>query len=102
MDHISRVLPGVLRKRGIGVHAHAAMLVYRAQKWLNERLPGLADALRVVELKDGVLLIESAHSIAAQECQSVAQDLIEFLQKEASSHIREIRIVRGTKPLERA
>lgn len=95
MDHISRLLPRVLQKRGIAQHATAALVVYRAKLWLREHLPHLESSLRVTTLRDGVLMIECVHPIAAQECQGASKALLTYLQEESGTVVTEIRTVRS-------
>ena len=96
MDSLSSILPRVLHKRGLHGHATAALVTHKAYDWLRAAIPNDIDQLRVERIKDGVLTIASANSIAAQECMPLLPALTEFLKREcAGSVIREIRIVRA-------
>jgi len=96
MDHIRTLLPKVLRKRGLHDQADAALVVYHAQRWLVEHLPSFQKELSVTHYKDGSLVITSSHSIAAQECKAVQEDLCSYLREECDhSGIKEIRINRA-------
>lgn len=96
MDSLSSILPSVLRKRGLHGAAVAALVTLKATEWLRVALPACADALHVEHLKDGVLSISTAHSIAAQECLPLLRALKEFLQRECKdSSVREVRLIRS-------
>lgn len=94
MDHVSSLVPKVLRKRGLYDEAHASMVVYRAKKWLEEMHPDIAPALHPHALKDGILTIHSLHSIAQQEGALLSAELLAFLQSEDQHAVREIRCIR--------
>ena len=95
MDRAFHVLPGVLSKRGLKDHAHGALLVYRAQKWLCDRLPLLSKVLHVQKVQNGTLVVTCTHSVAVQECQSVSPELLHFLKEEcAFAPVSDIRITR--------
>lgn len=96
MDALSSLLPKVLAKRGLNVHAHAAHVVHRSQLWLDERLPALRTALKVQKFQDGTLYVTCTHSIAAQECHPLFPDLQLFLQQECRfNDIKAVRLTRG-------
>ena len=91
MDHISLLLPKVLRKRGIKDQADASLIVYTATQWLEGKLPGV----RPTKFTTGTLFIEAATSIAAQECYALTQDLLAALQSNFPSiTIDRVRILR--------
>lgn len=95
MDHIFKLLPGVLQKRGLREHAVSALVVHRARSWIAERLPSVCSYLEVLKINDGTLFIACRHSIAAQECQAVLSDLCSFLQQECPfAVIRDVRLAR--------
>ena len=95
MDHLSSILPFVLRKRGLHHHATAALVTHKAAEWLKLALPGLSDQLHPDHVKDGVLTISASHSIAAQECNSLLPSLKEYLLRECGEKsVREVRLVR--------
>ena len=99
MDHISRVLPQVLQKRGLAAHAHAALAVHLAAAWLTEKNPALAAYLRPKAVSDGTLSIEFSHPAAAQECQSHLPLLLSFLQEKCPhANVKAIRLVRSAAP----
>mgnify|MGYP003393411445 CR=1 FL=1 len=96
MDHISRVLPQVLQKRGLAAHAHAALAVHRSAAWFLEEHPPLAPYLTPKSVSDGTLTIEFSHPAAAQECQSHIPQLLVFLEEKCPhACVKAIRLVRG-------
>lgn len=96
MDRLFSVLPKVLRKRGLNEHAEGALVVLRAQRWLEERFPALLDGIRVQKYQEHVLHIHCSHSIALQECQGAIPDLQDFLRKDcAFTAISDIRVSRN-------
>ncbi|OGJ63516.1 hypothetical protein A3C37_00165 [Candidatus Peribacteria bacterium RIFCSPHIGHO2_02_FULL_53_20] len=94
MDHISSLIPKVLRNRGLYDEAHASMMVYRAKKWLLETHPEIAASLDPHALKDGILTVHALHSIAQQEGTLLAPDLLLFLQSGDTNAVREVRVSR--------
>ncbi len=97
MEHIFKLLPGVLQKRGLQEHAVSALVVHRARSWIAEQLPSAAPYLEVLKINDGTLFIACTHSIAAQECQAALSDLRSFLQQECPfAVIRDVRLARST------
>lgn len=95
MQRVSSFLSNVLHKRGIRDHAYSSFVVFKSQKWLEDRLPSLKQTLHVQKVQDGTLFISCSHSIAAQECHGVFGDLEHFLTVECPfSGIEQIRIVR--------
>ena len=82
MDHIFTVLPGVLRKRGLHEHAEGALMVLRAQRWIDIRLPHLQAVIRVQKFQENTLHIVCTHSIAIQECQGFIVDLQSYIRSE--------------------
>ncbi len=96
MDRLIEVLPKVLRKRGLNDHAEGALIVLRAQRWLEERFPSLKESIRVQKYKEHVLHILCTHSIALQECQASIDDLKEFLRKDcAFTAVSDVRLGRS-------
>lgn len=96
MDQLSRILPGVLRKRGLLAHASTALVTHKAQSWLQEKLPEMATYLQVARLKDGTLTILAQHAVAAQECQVLLEPLRTYLAQECpKERIESIRIQRA-------
>lgn len=84
MDRLFSVLPKVLRKRGLHEHAEGALVVLRAQRWLEGRFPSLLGSIRVQKYQEHVLHIQCSHSIALQECQGSIPDLKDFLCKDCA------------------
>jgi hypothetical protein len=96
MDQLFSVLPKVLARRGLDVHAHAAHVVHQSQQWLEGRLPALRDCLRVQKFQDGTVFVTCTHSIAAQECYPLFADLQLFLKQECRfNDIQGIRLTRN-------
>lgn len=96
MDALSSILPKVLAKRGLNVHAHASHVVHRSQLWMEERLPALRTAFKVHKFQDGTLYVTCSHSIAAQECHPLFPDLQLFLQQECRFNgVKAVRLSRG-------
>ena len=93
MDHISKILPKVLQKRGLSAHTDAALVVLKAQEWLKEHAGHLpAPALRMAE---SALLIDVSHGIVAQELTSLLPKLRSYLEGELRGRApRVIRIGR--------
>ena len=95
MDHIFRVLPAVLRRRGLQGHAEAALVVHRAQCWIDQRLATFKGAITASHFENGVLTLCSTHSIASQEAHACIPDLLSFLNQECPfAPPKEVRIVR--------
>lgn len=96
MDHLSSILPKVLRKRGLHGHAGAAHVVFKAQEWIVAALPAVAEYLKADTLKDGSLAISAQNSLASQECVAMLPALREYLARECKGAvIREIRLERA-------
>lgn len=96
MDSLASILPRVLHKRGLRGHATAALVTHKATEWLHVALPSFASQLHVEHLKDGVLMISTTHSIAAQECMPLLPGLADFLRRECKGcAVREVRMVRA-------
>ncbi len=96
MDHISRVLPGVLQKRGLALHAHAALAIHRTRDWLADNHKTLSPYLTPRSVTDGTLTIEFSHPAAAQECQSHIPALLTFLEEKCPhACVKKIRLVRS-------
>ncbi len=96
MDRVQSILPGVLHRRGLHVHAQAAQVTHVAERWLHGALPALAEFIAVDSLSHATLTISCAHGIAAQECQPLLPPLLEFLARECrGATVREIRMVRS-------
>lgn len=85
MDRVSSLLSRVLHKRGIEAHAQSALIVHRAQQWLHERSPALRTGAKATRVKDGALIVTCMHSIALQECNDSATDLIAYLKENCPS-----------------
>jgi hypothetical protein len=94
MDHLSSLIPGVLRKRGLYDDAHAAMIVYRAKKWLQETHPEMALTLCSYSLQNGILSIHAGRSIEQQKEASLESALLSFLQSDDKAMVKEVRISR--------
>lgn len=95
MDHISKLLPKVLNKRGLNEQALAAQVCWLAKKWLLEHLPKAEPLLHVSKYSNGELIITSEHATASQECQLVSADLLAYLEEKLPQvTIQNIRIIR--------
>lgn len=94
VDHISSLIPNVLRRRGLYDAAHASMTVYRTKKWLLETHPEIVPLLEPHALNDGILTIRALHPIAQQEGTLLAPELLSFLRSEDKNAVREIRFTR--------
>ena len=100
MDHVASVLSKVLRRRGLLVHADAALVAHEAKTWLLAEMPLMGRWFEIRSYKEGVLLIGCPHSIAAQECQAVGHRLLEHLRKlMPKNEFSAIRIVRIDPPV---
>ena len=97
MDRLNTLLSRVLHKRGIYADAAASLLVYRAEGWLTEHVPELRSSLHVLHVKNGCLTIAADNSIAAQECNILAEPLIEALKAEPDAcHLERISVIRSS------
>ena len=94
MDHISSLIPSVLRKRGLYDEAQASMVVFRAKKWLQEHRPNDVSSLEPKKLIGGTLVIEAASSLSVEEQTLLAAELLPFLQTEDSGALKEIRFTK--------
>ncbi len=95
MDRLDKLLPSVLRKRGLFQQAQASHAVHAAALWITDVLPGFADFLRPTSLRDGILHIEGDHPIALQELSMKSGDLLSSLHERGHSNVTEISIVRS-------
>ncbi len=94
MDRVGSLLPKVLKKRGLYAHAKSALIVTQAKDWIDKELKTFASDLQPTVFKDGVLIIESSTSIAAQECNCASIKLIDHLN-DGSDTVKEVRIQRS-------
>lgn len=94
MDKISRLIPKVLNKRGLGDQAVASYVVYLAKEWFSEHLDIPLDGVHVTALSEGILCIESDHAIVSQELHQQTDELLVYLNKIDSVSVREVRIIR--------
>jgi hypothetical protein len=92
MDHISTLLPKVLRKRGIKDEADASLIVFAANAWLKIHAGGIATASKC---SAGTLFLEVISSVAGQECAGRSEELLEFLRsKYPGTPLEKVRIQR--------
>ncbi len=97
MDHISRLLPTVLRKRGFGPLADASSVVLRAQEWMSAHMRLQAPSLLPRKLASGALVIEAANSIALSEMNRQSPALLDFLHAELPNvRVESIRCMRSS------
>ena len=95
MDKISFVLPKVLQRRGLAKHANGALVAHRTKHWLDEHLPQMEAFVRVARIQDGVIFLSCTHSVALQECQGAAAELLQFIRIECPFEpILDVRVVR--------
>ncbi len=95
MYSLSSLLPKVLQKRGIKGEVDAALVVHRANLWIQKHLPDFREEIEAWTYREGLLIISTANSIAAQECQSQSHDLLASLHTDfPSMTIEKVRIVR--------
>lgn len=95
MDSLATLLPNVLQKRGIKDEAIAAHIVHCATQWLHEHLPDFREEVEAKKFMEETLVLSVSNPIAAQECQSLAHDLLSSLQKDFPSlKIEKVRIMR--------
>ena len=91
MDHISLLLPKVLRKRGIKDQADASLIVHTATQWLEGKISGV----RPTKFATGILFIEAATSIAAQEAHGLSEELLSALHgRFPDAKVERVRILR--------
>ncbi len=94
MEHISTLLPKILRKRGIKEEADASLVTYVAEQWLKAQ--GNSPDARVTKLCAGTLFIEVASSVAAQELHAKSEELLAALRERFPDLPQTtVRIVRG-------
>ena len=97
MDHIQTLLARVLHRRGIYEDATSSLLVYRAETWFKEHLPELCASLHVLHIKNGSLTIAADNSIAAQECNILAEPLLSALKAQSDHcHLERISVIRSS------
>ena len=82
MDHISTLLPKVLRKRGIKDEAEASLVAFAADRWFKEFAPEITPQVQVAKFMDRTLFLKVGSSIAAQECYARNEELLLYLRKE--------------------
>jgi thiamine phosphate synthase YjbQ (UPF0047 family) len=95
MDHLSSILPKVLRKRGLHGHANAAFVTMKAQQWITQAIPEITDLVSVPSVAEGTLRIVCTHSVAVQEVSNVKEDLLRYLDSACPQAVKNIRIERG-------
>jgi len=95
MDHVRTVLPRVLRKRGLQKHADAALVLLHACEWIQGHVRAHAASLHPRHVKDAILVISADNSIAAQELQVQKDALLQVLQEQGCTNVREVRIRRS-------
>lgn len=95
MDSLSSILPKVLRKRGMYVHATASLVTHKAKLWLSAALPAFEAVITVTTLKEGTLTVRCTHSIAVQEVSQLSQGLRDYLEKDCPGAVKEVRIERA-------
>ncbi|OGJ60427.1 hypothetical protein A3A67_04100 [Candidatus Peribacteria bacterium RIFCSPLOWO2_01_FULL_51_18] len=79
MDHISVILPKVLKRHGFHEVAVASRAVRLAQEWLNRSVPEVSHSLSVRTLKNGCLVIEAENSAALSVCADHQTELKDYL-----------------------
>ena len=95
MDSLATLLPNVLQKRGIKDEAIAAHIVHCATHWLHEHLPDFREEVEAKQFTQGTLILSVANSVASQECQALAHDLLASLSADFPSvKIEKVRIMR--------
>ena len=96
MDGVFSILNRVLKSKGLDTHASSALVVHRAQAWLQSALPPpLLSAVTCTQLQNGVLIIECSHSTALQECAGLKHSLYQYLRQEcAFAHVSDILVRR--------
>ncbi|PIQ76507.1 hypothetical protein COU78_02255 [Candidatus Peregrinibacteria bacterium CG10_big_fil_rev_8_21_14_0_10_49_24] len=95
MDHVGSLLSRVLKKRGLTSHCEASLVIHHAENWISEHLQLFQADLRPTTFTNGVLTILCTHSIASQECQQKAQDLLTYLRTMTETEmVTDIRLSR--------
>ena len=82
MEHISTLLPKVLRKRGIKDEADASLVTFAAERWLKEYAEDIVPQVQATKFMDRTLFLKVESSIAAQECYARNEELLLHLRKE--------------------
>lgn len=80
MEHISKILPNVLKQKGLQAEAKASLILFKAKEWIAQEMPHLKEMLHPTRVKDGELFIVADHGIALQECQMQKDALLGFLK----------------------
>ena len=96
MDQLRNILPRVLAQRGLSDEGFAAHIVYTSQQWIEKALPALRGIITVHLLDErGELVINVAHSIAAEEVHRTSPELLMFLKEEFPTRCpKKVRIQR--------
>lgn len=95
MEHISRLLPGSIRRSGIEGEIRAARAIFAARSFLHERLPHVQTDVDVRSYRDGILVIACRSSVAAQECALSIPDLRAHLARMLPDlRLKDVRFVR--------
>lgn len=94
MDRLASLIPSVLRKRGLYDDAQAALVIYRAKKWMEEKHADSASAIHPLTLSGGILTISVDDPIAEKKATELMPDLLLFLQSDSSTVIKEMRVQR--------
>ena len=96
VQHIGKVLPAVLRKRGLEHEAVASSIVALARQWIATNVPDLREMIEVEPLRDGVLTIACSHAIALQEAQAFLPHLLDEIRASpGGQRLRSGRVVRA-------
>ena len=97
MDRLSEILPKVAGKRGLQKHVAASLAIHNANLWIKQHVPHLEGDLVARTLQeDGTLLLECAHSAAAQESQQHLPHLALYLREDCGyAGVRTVRVIRA-------
>lgn len=80
MDKISELIKVRIRQHQLGSSAFASEVVHHANQFIARRLKCESDEVRAIQLKSGILFVETASAAWGQELWSVHDELLRKLQ----------------------
>jgi predicted nucleic acid-binding Zn ribbon protein len=94
MRRLGELLPGAAAELGLEEPLRVGRAMAAWQRLVEEHLPAAAGATRLLELRDGVVIVAASAPIVAQELHLRAEELLTaFGQAAGGQRMRELRVV---------
>ena len=94
MRRLGELLPGAAVELGLEEALKRGRAMAAWQRLVEEHVPGAAGATRLLELRDGVVIVAASSPIVAQELRLRSTELLAaFGQAAGGQHMRELRAV---------